>query len=102
MSELSLRFLSTRREVQLHAVSVLVIWYRVITSLSSPRFELPVSNQSATANLPSHSSIIMKSAQPRRPLEQVTCFKVVVYYYTKCLFTICLFSVERKVIMPTW
>lgn len=77
--------------MQLHAVRSKCKWeyQNTCSILVSPRFELPVSNQSAggtnlTAH-PSYQSGSLKSTQPRRPLDQVTCFKVVVRHGTSFL-----------------
>ena len=83
MSELPLRFLPTRGEVQLHAVRQIImnsVHRNTCWIVSSPRFELPMSNQSSAANhptaQPSYQAALPKNTQIRRPLDQVTCFKV--------------------------
>lgn len=107
MSKLSLWLLPTWFEMQLCAVSmctkpkICLIWYWV-----SPRFELPVSNQQPTSsNSTAHTSYqpaVPKSAQPRRPLDQVTCFKVVHIIINSQSDMIVSNSVGRKGITLIW
>lgn len=82
--------------------------------LSSAKFDIPVTSQQPAATgimptsvFPTQSGVPKTTPQPRRPLDQVTCFKVGAIKYIFSSYPLSLqcfssFSVERRAIMLTW
>ena len=73
--------------------------------LFSARFELPLSNQLSVGN-PNPQTVyqpaVLKNTQPRRPLEQVTCFKVLLGRTILLNTPLHFSSVEKRDTMPIW